>query len=165
MIEIGCLRACGRDHPQSRRASDQGFPYLDVTPYGVDSIESAATLHQDIDTSAEQKIVGAVGPEKPMPTFTTADLADRQGPPYRQAEAAQILGVKIATLGAWRARGFGPRFLRLGRKHSRVRYPRADLWLGSTVAQFSPPTMRIRSSDGAAETRPQRAIRPPDDGA
>ena len=40
------------------------------------------------------------------------------------AEAAEELGLAVATLRAWRLRGVGPRFVRLGRA---VRYMRDDI--------------------------------------
>ena len=41
-----------------------------------------------------------------------------------EREVAALLGLSVATLRAWRHRGQGPRFLRLGRA---VRYLPADL--------------------------------------
>ena len=42
---------------------------------------------------------------------------------------ANLLGVQIDTLAAWRRRGFGPPWLRLGRRA--IRYPESQLheWL------------------------------------
>jgi excisionase family DNA binding protein len=40
-----------------------------------------------------------------------------------EREVAELLGLSVATLRAWRHRGKGPRFLRLGRS---VRYLPAD---------------------------------------
>jgi predicted DNA-binding transcriptional regulator AlpA len=54
-----------------------------------------------------------------------------------EREVADMLGLSVATLRAWRHRGKGPRFLRLGRS---VRYLPAD------VADF------VRAS--AVDTRP-----------
>ena len=50
-----------------------------------------------------------------------------------EVEAARVLSLSSRTLQAWRCRGFGPRFVRLGRA---VRYTRQELkdW----VAQQSP---------------------------
>ena len=44
--------------------------------------------------------------------------------PLTEREVADLLGLSVATLRAWRHRGQGPRFLRLGRA---VRYLPADL--------------------------------------
>jgi hypothetical protein len=44
--------------------------------------------------------------------------------PLTEAEAAGRLGLKVATLRAWRHRGVGPPFVRLGRA---IRYLPADL--------------------------------------
>lgn len=48
---------------------------------------------------------------------------------------ARVLGVEVETLGAWRRKGYGPRWYRIGKK---VRYSEADLrlWM-STQAQLS----------------------------
>jgi excisionase family DNA binding protein len=47
-------------------------------------------------------------------------------------EAAQYLGLQKTTLEAWRSRGEGPRFVKLGRA---VRYRQSDLeaWIESRV--------------------------------
>jgi len=47
-------------------------------------------------------------------------------------QAAEFLGMQPQTLDAWRCRGCGPRFVKLGRA---VRYRRADLdaWVESRV--------------------------------
>jgi predicted DNA-binding transcriptional regulator AlpA len=42
----------------------------------------------------------------------------------REAEAAEFLGVKAATLQQWRFYGKGPRYVKFGRA---VRYPVAEL--------------------------------------
>jgi len=49
-------------------------------------------------------------------------------------EAAQHLGLKKTTLEAWRCRGGGPRFAKLGRA---VRYRKADLddWIESRIRE------------------------------
>ena len=48
----------------------------------------------------------------------------RSGNALTETQAAEYLGLSIATLRAWRHRGRGPRFVRFGRA---VRYLRADL--------------------------------------
>ena len=49
-------------------------------------------------------------------------------------EAAEYLGLQKSTLDAWRCRGGGPRFVKLG---SAVRYRQADLdaWIESRVRE------------------------------
>jgi excisionase family DNA binding protein len=63
-----------------------------------------------------------------------------------EREVADMLGLSVATLRAWRHRGKGPRFLRLGRS---VRY------LASDVADFvrasAVDTTSVSSSDGESE--------------
>jgi excisionase family DNA binding protein len=44
--------------------------------------------------------------------------------PLTEAEAAVRLGLKVATLRAWRSQGRGPAYVRLGRA---IRYLTADL--------------------------------------
>lgn len=41
--------------------------------------------------------------------------------------AAAYIGVAPKTLSNWRARGEGPRFVRLGRSHARIVYRVSDL--------------------------------------
>jgi hypothetical protein len=43
---------------------------------------------------------------------------------YNETEAASFLGVSVRTLQAWRVRGGGPRYLKIGRS---VRYQRRSL--------------------------------------
>jgi len=47
---------------------------------------------------------------------------------------AQRLSLHEGTLNNWRSRGYGPRFVRLGR---RVRYPEREVvrWISETVVQ------------------------------
>jgi Helix-turn-helix domain len=57
-------------------------------------------------------------------------------------EAAQVLRVKPATLNTWRTHGFGPEFLKVGR---RVLYRRSDVfsWIESRRRQPSLAASRI----------------------
>jgi len=56
---------------------------------------------------------------------TQATRIAPQGPdPLTELEAAARLGLKVATLRAWRHRGRGPTYLRLGRA---IRYLSRDL--------------------------------------
>jgi predicted DNA-binding transcriptional regulator AlpA len=63
-----------------------------------------------------------------------------------EREVADRLGLSVATLRAWRFRGKGPRFLRLGRS---VRYLRADI--DHFVRASTVDTRRDSSSDGTSE--------------
>ena len=76
--------------------------------------------------------------ERGQMSDTTRALTER--------EVAELLGLSVATLRAWRHRGRGPRFLRLGRS---VRY------LPSDVAEFvrasAVDTTSVSSSDGESE--------------
>jgi hypothetical protein len=58
----------------------------------------------------------------------------------------QMLGLSVATLRAWRHRGRGPRFLRLGRS---VRYLPSDL--ADFVRASAVDTTSVSSSDGESE--------------
>ena len=64
-----------------------------------------------------------------------------------EREVAELLGLSVATLRAWRHRGKGPRFLRLGRS---VRYLPADVATSFGRALLTrrrfPRQMVIRSS-------------------
>ena len=49
-----------------------------------------------------------------------------------ESQVAELLQVQVSTLRAWRARGTGPRFIKLGpEKNSPVRYARQAIeeWL------------------------------------
>ncbi|QDT57310.1 Helix-turn-helix domain protein [Caulifigura coniformis] len=66
----------------------------------------------------------------------TATEIVQSDPKLSSAQAAEYLGVAEATLAPWRCRGFGPKFLKLGRK---VAYRKADLdrWLESRCVSFA----------------------------
>ena len=59
-----------------------------------------------------------------------------------EREVAELLGLSVATLRAWRHRGKGPRFLRLGRS---VRYLASDL--ADFVRASAVDTKAVSSSD------------------
>ena len=63
-----------------------------------------------------------------------------------EREVADMLGLSVATLRAWRHRGKGPRFLRLGRS---VRYLPSDV--AGFVRASAVDTTSISSSDGESE--------------
>ena len=72
------------------------------------------------------------------PQTTSRDQTQGTPRALTEREVAERLGLSVATLRAWRHRGKGPRFLRLGRS---VRY------LPSDVVDF------VRAS--AVDTRPE----------
>jgi predicted site-specific integrase-resolvase len=55
---------------------------------------------------------------------TSSGTSRRGAEPLTEVEAAGRLGLKVATLRAWRHQGRGPAFLRLGRA---IRYLPSDL--------------------------------------
>ena len=63
-----------------------------------------------------------------------------------EREVAELLGLSVATLRAWRHRGKGPRFLRLGRS---VRYLPSDL--ADFVRASAVDTKAVSSSDDDSE--------------
>ena len=63
-----------------------------------------------------------------------------------EREVADMLGLSVATLRAWRHRGKGPRFLRLGRS---VRYLPSDV--ADFVRASAVDTTSVSSSDGESE--------------
>ena len=63
-----------------------------------------------------------------------------------EREVADMLGLSVATLRAWRHRGKGPRFLRLGRS---VRYLPSDL--ADFVRASAVDTTSVSSSDDESE--------------
>ncbi len=76
--------------------------------------------------------------ERGQMSDTTRALTER--------EVAALLGLSVATLRAWRHRGKGPRFLRLGRS---VRYLPADV--ADFVRASAVDTTPVSSSDGGSE--------------
>jgi hypothetical protein len=67
-----------------------------------------------------------------------------------QGEAAAFLGVKIATLEAWRSLGRGPRYLKVGRT---ITYPTTFLreYLATRTITPEPASVRRRRRALAAE--------------
>ena len=63
-----------------------------------------------------------------------------------EREVGELLGLSVATLRAWRHRGKGPRFLRLGRS---VRYLPSDL--ADFVRASAVDTRAVSSSDDESE--------------
>ena len=63
-----------------------------------------------------------------------------------ERDVAELLGLSVATLRAWRHRGKGPRFLRLGRS---VRYLPSDL--ADFVRASAVDTKAVSSSDDDSE--------------
>jgi excisionase family DNA binding protein len=71
----------------------------------------------------------------------------RSGNALTETQAAEQLGLSIATLRAWRHRGKGPRFVRFGRA---VRYLRADL--DAFIRACAVDTRSVSASDGESNT-------------
>ncbi len=80
----------------------------------------------------------AMTTERDHAADTTRALTER--------EVADMLGLSVATLRAWRHRGKGPRFLRLGRA---VRYLPSDV--ADFVRASAVDTTPVSSSDGGSE--------------
>lgn len=61
----------------------------------------------------------------------------------RPREAAQRLGISVATLPGWRARGFGPAHIRISSRAVRYAADEIDRWLAQRVrastSATSPP--------------------------
>ena len=82
------------------------------------------------------------------PRATTVKGAPTSDPTraLTEREVAELLGLAVATLRAWRHRGKGPRFLRLGRS---VRYLPSDL--ADFVRASAVDTKAVSSSDDDSE--------------
>ena len=54
-------------------------------------------------------------------------------PLLEPVRVARILGVESETLGAWRRKGYGPRWYRIGKK---IKYSEADLraWMSAQAS-------------------------------
>ena len=76
--------------------------------------------------------------ERDQTRDTTRALTER--------EVADMLGLSVATLRAWRHRGKGPRFLRLGRS---VRYLPSDV--ADFVRASAVDTTSVSSSDDESD--------------
>lgn len=81
-------------------------------------------------------------------TTTERRQMPETAPALTEREVAELLGLSVATLRAWRHRGKGPRFLRLGRS---VRYLPSDL--DDFVRSSAVDTRSVSSSDGDSELR------------
>ena len=80
------------------------------------------------------------------PQTTPRDQAQATPRALTEREVAERLGLSVATLRAWRHRGKGPRFLRLGRS---VRYLPSDV--DAFVQASAVDTRSESSSDGDSE--------------
>jgi excisionase family DNA binding protein len=82
------------------------------------------------------------------PRVTTTERGQTSGTTraLTEREVAELLGLSVATLRAWRHRGKGPRFLRLGRA---VRYLPSDV--ADFVRASAVDTRSVSSSDGESE--------------
>ena len=80
------------------------------------------------------------------PQPTPRDQAPATPRALTEREVAERLGLSVATLRAWRHRGKGPRFLRLGRS---VRYLPSDV--DDFVRASGVDTRSESSSDGDSE--------------
>jgi len=82
----------------------------------------------------------------PRATTTERDQTRDTARALTEREVAELLGLSVATLRAWRHRGKGPRFLRLGRS---VRYLPADV--ADFVRASAVDTAPVSSSDDDSE--------------
>jgi excisionase family DNA binding protein len=79
-------------------------------------------------------------------TSSTGADSPRRTTTLTERQVAEQLGLSVATLRAWRHRGKGPRFLRLGRS---VRYLPSDV--DEFVRASAVDTQSDSSSDGDSE--------------
>lgn len=80
------------------------------------------------------------------------DASASQGPtnqPLTESEAAARLGLKVATLRAWRNQGRGPAYVRLGRA---IRYLSTDLDEFLQSNRHNPRADQARSFSGSEVT-------------
>ena len=82
----------------------------------------------------------------PRTTMTERGRVSETTRALTEREVAELLGLSVATLRAWRHRGKGPRFLRLGRS---VRYLPSDV--DDFVRASAVDTRSVSSSDGESE--------------
>ena len=82
----------------------------------------------------------------PRPTTQRGQMSDTTRA-LTEREVADMLGLSVATLRAWRHKGKGPRFLRLGRS---VRYLPSDV--ADFVRASAVDTTSVSSSDDESES-------------
>jgi predicted DNA-binding transcriptional regulator AlpA len=82
----------------------------------------------------------------PQAKRTERDHAPDVARALTEREVGELLGLSVATLRAWRHRGKGPRFLRLGRS---VRYLPSDV--ADFVRASAVDTTSVSSSDDESE--------------
>jgi len=80
------------------------------------------------------------------PRATTTERDQTRARALTEREVADMLGLSVATLRAWRHRGKGPRFLRLGRSVRCLPSDVADFVRASAV-----DTTSVSSSDDGSE--------------
>ena len=71
-------------------------------------------------------------------------------PMFSPDQVARSLGVEVETLGAWRRRGYGPGWYRIGKK---IKYTESELraWMNTQAHQESiSPAARSPQFDAAA---------------
>lgn len=78
-------------------------------------------------------------------------VENASGVPLNESQVAERLGLSVATLRAWRHRGTGPTFLRLGRA---VRYLPSDV--DEFIRASAVDTRSVSSSDGETESKELR---------
>jgi excisionase family DNA binding protein len=83
---------------------------------------------------------------KPWLTVDNGAGSSRTTTALTETQVAEQLGLSVATLRAWRHRGRGPRFLRLGRA---VRYLPADL--DEFIRASAVDTRSVSASDGESK--------------
>jgi DNA-binding transcriptional MerR regulator len=69
-------------------------------------------------------------------------------PMIAPGRVARLLGVEVETLAAWRRKGYGPRWYRIGGK---IGYTESDLrvWLNAQAGQLSDAADKCRNSAAA----------------
>lgn len=126
-------------HPvPSLNEHDPRDPWVHIRLSDLTALREAAGLDarlQQLALAIER--ASAATPVEVPPTPPTIATAYGPLPPYVDTkEAARLLGLTVKGLEAMRARGYGPPFVRVGR---RIRYPTHRLHEGTL-----PPRMRPR---------------------
>ena len=129
--------ACEQGELRSVRVS--GRRTIRIRPAWIDAwLERyASDVHGSPSHRRHAERSGVMNPRATR-SDTTRALTER--------EVGELLGLSVATLRAWRHRGKGPRFLRLGRS---VRYLPSDV--ADFVRASAVDTTPISSSDDDAE--------------
>jgi hypothetical protein len=109
-----------------------------------------STAFLDLDDLAERVADRVI--DRLAPRLSGAALPNQDDKLLNETEAALFLALQPSTLAAWRCRGGGPAFIRVGSgKKPAIRYRLGDLRTWAGERRHANTAHRIGTSDGAGE--------------